>query len=384
MNIAILISSLTGGGAERVASLIGNYYIGEGHNVYYFIGNYGVRKRYDVKGQVIDTDIRFIIGSSGIADLIKSVSRIRKLKRKYEIDIAISFMEDFNYINILSRGREKVFVRVCRILSIDPDHIKSIFLNRYILGFTYNMSDRVIVMSDYAVNDMNREWGVRKKKLYKISNPISTNEYSTEDKEEWQFGDKVIICVGRLANEKQQNIAIKAFSVVCETDSSARLILLGDGYNRKKIEKMIKQAGLSDRVHLLGFQKDIYYYLKHSKVFLMTSQTEGFPNAMLEALNAGLPVISTDAPGGIGEILGKSHEDENTKYCKYGIVTPYILDEDYNVKSITEGELQLGNTILEVLNDADIYEKYHRQSLKRAKWYQTERIMKRWNKLFLQ
>ena len=59
MNIAILINSLSGGGAERVAALVGDYYVGQGHNVYYFLGNYGLRQKYDVKGKVIKSDIRF-------------------------------------------------------------------------------------------------------------------------------------------------------------------------------------------------------------------------------------------------------------------------------------------------------------------------------------
>lgn len=380
MNIAILIPSLGGGGAERVASLIGNYYSNKGHNVYYFLGNYGFRKRYDVKGKVINSNVQFLI-NSGIFNLIESAGKIRKLKRKYKIDVAISFMEEFNYLNILSKGREKVIIRVCRILSVNPNHIKSFFLNPHVLGFVYNMADRVIVMSDYAVDDMNKVYKVRKKKLCKIPNPVSKIEKYAESNEIWEFGDKAIVCVGRFVNEKQQNVAIKAFSVVCKKDKEAQLVLLGDGYNRKKIERMVNRSGLSDRIHLLGFRDHVYFYLKHSKVFLMTSKTEGFPNAMLEAINAGLPIISTDAPGGAAEILGKTKADE--KYCKYGVVTPYIWDDDYNIKNIMQEEIELGNALLNMLNDSELCEKYHNLSLRRARMYQIENIMKRWDKLIL-
>ena len=379
MNIAILINSLSGGGAERVAALVGDYYVGQGHNVYYFLGNYGLRQKYDVKGKVIKSDIRFGINRSGIRELLSDAGKVRKLKREYRIDVAISFMEEFNYLNILSKGKEKVIIRICRILSDSFYEMHSVFLKPWVLGLVYNRADRVVVMSDYAVDEMRRMYRIRKRRICKIANPVTAAGETAADEQEWNYGSKTVICVGRLADEKQINVAVKAFYAVCRKDKEIQFILLGEGYNRKKIQRMITGKGLEDRIHMLGFQKDVYFYLKHASVFVMTSRSEGFPNAMLEALNAGLPVVATDAPGGGAEILGKSRPDE--KYCKYGILTLYVHDRDYHIDRITKEEAELGDTILELFDNDELYQTYHRQALKRAKRYQADRIMRQWDAL---
>ena len=123
MNIAILIPELGGGGAERVAQILGDYYVGQGEKVFYFLQDLNIKQDYPVKGQVIKTRIRSCMEEKNISDiqrmmrLISSSLQMRRLKKQYHIDVAISFMEEFNYINILSRRRERVIVRICTILS---------------------------------------------------------------------------------------------------------------------------------------------------------------------------------------------------------------------------------------------------------------------------
>lgn len=378
MNIAILVPSLGGGGAERVASLIGNYYYDKGHKVYFFLGNYGLRKRYNVKGEIIHCDINFSVKDNDVIDLFRSVKKIRKLKKKYKIDVAISFMEEFNFINVLSRRKEIVIIRVCQILSDFPDIMKSIFLNRHVLGFLYNKADKVIVMSDYAINDMHKNFGVKLCKMRKIPNPVLCNIQSSNS-EVWQYGNKTVICVSRFDDEKQQNVAIKAFTLVAKKDKEAQMILLGEGKKRKKIQKMIDKSGVGNRIHLLGFQKDVYFFLKHSRVFLMTSRTEGFPNAMLEAMSVGVPVISVASTGGVPEIIGDVCENE--RYCRYGILMPYINDNNYDVKNISKEESELADELLNFINNDRLIERYKCQSLKRAKRYHIENVMEQWDKL---
>ena len=126
---------------------------------------------------------------------------MRKWKQKYCIDVAISFMEEFNYLNILSKGKEKVITRICTILS-QRDELKGILYHRNMVRFFYNFSDKVIVMSDYAKEDMHVNYGISYKKLKKIPNPAI--RYDKEPTEAgWEYGDQSIICVGRLEHVKQ-------------------------------------------------------------------------------------------------------------------------------------------------------------------------------------
>ena len=94
MNIAILIPELGGGGAERVATIIGNYFSEKGENVYYFIGDYKVKQLRPAKGTVIQTGIKRLTGNpvKEMIKLIFAALKIRGLKKQYDIDISISFI----------------------------------------------------------------------------------------------------------------------------------------------------------------------------------------------------------------------------------------------------------------------------------------------------
>ena len=152
MNIAILIPELGGGGAERVAQILGDYYVDRGEKVFYFLQDLNIRQDYPVKGQIIKTRIRSCMEENDVSDiqrmmrLIRSSLQMRRLKRQYHIDAAISFMEEFNYINVLSKGREKVIARVCTILSTRKE-LNGFLYKKGIVRFFYSRADRVVVMS---------------------------------------------------------------------------------------------------------------------------------------------------------------------------------------------------------------------------------------------
>lgn len=381
MNIAIMLPTLSGGGAERVASIVGNYYIDQGHQVYYFLGNYGLRNVYKVNGKIVRTDINFVMGqkSGNFFNFVRSIKIIKDLKKKYKIDVAISFMEEFNYLNIFSKGNEQVIIRVCRILS-KSDDVASAYLNKNILKFVYNRADKIIVMSNYAMKEMRYIYGIKKEKLCKIPNPVSIyNNVEIQSESEWKYGEKVILCVGRCVDVKQHNVSIKAFKWLSEYDKSAEMIILGEGGNKGKIKKMINDSGLKNRIHYLGFQQNVYYYMKHSKIFLMNSKSEGFPNAMLEAMNAGLAIVTTDCPGGPPDIVGKTEKSE--KYCPYGILAPYITDDNYEISKISTQEEKLGTILLGLLQDSQLLNEYQKKAKKRSCAYSIDVVMKQWNKI---
>ena len=380
MNIAILIPSLVGGGAERVAAIVGEYYSDKGHKVYYFLGDTKSRKRYDVKGIIVNTGIVNSPDSiiAGLVSLAKSACIMRRYKKKYRIDVAFSFMEEFNFINVLSRRSESVICSECAITSLRPD-MTGLLYNRYMIRGLYNMADRIIVISSYSVKELSEVYHVKKKKMIKIPNPVQLDKASYTEKE-WLYGDHTVICVGRHVEVKQQDIAIKAFSRVAERIEDAKLVICGEGPQKHYLEKLIKALNLQDKVYLLGFQSDITYYYENAKVFLLTSDNEAFGNVVVEAMAAGLPVISLNSPGGPPEILGCKKEIVNeTEYARYGIVTPH-LRSNKGIK-VSEQEKELGNVVAELLIDEKLWNHYAAMSKKRAKHYSHEKIMEKWDKL---
>ncbi|MBD5471141.1 MAG: glycosyltransferase [Lachnospiraceae bacterium] len=388
MNIAILIPELGGGGAERVAQIVGNHYFERGEKVYYFLADNTTQQEYPVKGQVINTGIK---GGSwddstgyykAMGTLIKSSLIMRKFKWKYHIDVAISFMEEFNYINVLSKGREKVVTRICTVLSQQGD-FKGPLYSKKMINSLYNLSDIIIVMSNYVKEDMYKVYGISLAKMYKIPNP-AIRYAEIEPGKRWEYGDKSVICIGRLMKVKQQERIIRAFSYVKFHCVEASLIILGIGPNKKYLENLCKKYGIENSVHFIGFTNNTGFYLKNSRVFVMASSVEGFPNSMVEAMAHGLPVVTTNCPGACGEIVGgKNIQDTDLKiqYCKYGILTPYISGKIRAEEKLSEQEKQLGEGILSILNNDELYDKYAKQSLKRASMYRLEKVMMRWDKV---
>ena len=309
MNIALLIQTLGGGGAERVAQIIGDYYVGQGHNVYYFLGDTAVRQVYSVKGKVVNTGIKSCIAGNVLGNvqiwerLVKASFRMRWYKSKYKIDTAISFMEEFNYINILSKGKEQVITRICTVLSAEGEWITPLFSWQFV-HFFYPRADKIVVMSVYVKEDMNKNFGIPMNKIAKIPNPVSDIDTNIPNRK-WSYGNKVIITVGRLSAEKQQERLIRAFSYVHAHDEEAVLLILGIGPKERDLKFLTRKYGLEKNVIFAGYKNNVAYYLKNSSFFVLTSKLEGFPNAMLEAMSFGLPVITTDSPGGCGEIIGK-------------------------------------------------------------------------------
>lgn len=389
MNIAILIPSLGGGGAERASQILGNYYVEQGNNVYYFLADTKEEQDYSVKGQIIHTNIDLNWGDSGIIsrktfEIIISSLIMRKLKKRYEINIAISFMEACNYINIMSKGREKVIISVRGVLSVyEKQYAQSWMFKRKNISFFYSKSDKLVVLSRHAFKEMHSHYKVPAKKMAIIPNMVLKSASGNLEGENWIYGNKTVICVGRLHPEKQHERIIRAFSYVCSKEPDARLLILGKGQQLRYLQGICGKYKIEDKVLFMGFTDNVSYYLEHARVFVMASQVDCFPNSMLEAMNYGVPVITTDAPGGCGEIIGKMDKCINTRamtFCKYGILTPNMPCGKMKADSpLSEQEIILGEAVLKVLSEDKIYEEYKKQSLRRAEMYSIDRIIGRWN-----
>lgn len=388
MNIAILIPELAGGGAERTSQIVGNYYAEHGNKVYYFLANTRERQDYSVLGKVIRTNIETCTSNrfnslQKMVQLIKSSFEMRRWKRKYKIDVSISFMEEFNYINILSKGREKVITSIHSMLSAyEKMYTNNWLYKKWAVSFFYPKSDILVVMSRISFDEMKDYYRVPAKKMRIVPNMITNDLTLAPEEEQWGYGTKAVICVGRLHPVKQQERIIRAFSYTCMKEPDARLIILGKGEQLEYLKSVCERCHIVDKVSFAGFT-NVSYYLKHARAFVMASKVECFPNSMLEAMYFGVPVITTDSPGGCQEIVGKSNRTgriHSITFCKYGILTPVMPGERAKISgSLVEQEIILGEAMLKVLTEDEIYKKYREQSLKRAEAYSVDRVIEKWN-----
>ena len=111
-----------------------------------------------------------------------------------------------------------------------------------------------------------------------IQNPALVPRNYEENGFNWEYGENAVICVGRLEPVKQQDRIIKAFSVVANEIHDARLVILGDGKLRRYLMALSKKIGLEDKVVIEGQVERPDLYMRHARIFVMASRTEGFPN----------------------------------------------------------------------------------------------------------
>ena len=381
MRIAILINSLYIGGAERIAQFLGDMYTSDGDEVFYFLLHQVPGKKYSVAGKVVclNATINDSKGALSVAlDIIAVARKARKIKRRYKVDVCVSFMEDANMINVLSKGNERCILSVRTTLSARTD-LNGLLYHPEWIRRVYSHADTIVAVSEETAKDLENHYFIKAKQLCVIPNPaiIRMGDKAADDR--WIYGDKVFLSAGRMDPVKQQDRIIKVFSFLVTEDSEARLLFLGDGRLKRYLKAYARKLGIEDKVIFAGIHNCPGWYMQHARALIMTSKAEGFPNVMVEAMACGLPVISTDSPGGCGEILGQEKRSNELQYCRYGILTPYMSGKSEGIE-LTYEEKELKKAMNLVL-DNDVYEKYKEASLERAQCYKEDRIKTMWDEV---
>jgi len=211
----------------------------------------------------------------------------------------------------LSKSNVKIVLRIPVVLTeaefySDPNGIKDLALSRLTRLF-YPYADNYVAISQGVANDMIKNFGIDQSQIEVIYNPAIDDQISSKSQisVSHPFFDEsvpVLIGVGRLAKQKDFPTLIRAFDQFL-SEEDARLIILGEGPQRKKLEALVKDRGLSNKVSFPGFVENPFSYMRKADVFVLSSAWEGFGNVIPEALMCGTPVVSTDCKSGPREIL---------------------------------------------------------------------------------
>ena len=173
----------------------------------------------------------------------------------------------------------------------------------------YRYLDGVIAVSEGIRQDLKEVVGLRSVPVHAIPNGVVTPEVAEKSKEPishpWLGPDRdepVVLAVGRLAKQKDYPNLLEAVSLV-RKERPCRLIILGDGPLRDELQEKARKLGIAELVDFPGFVENPYSWMARSDCFAMSSQWEGCPCALAEALAMEIPVVSTDCPSGPTEIL---------------------------------------------------------------------------------
>jgi len=305
--IALFLPSLRGGGAERVMVNLARGFSKCGLAVDLVL----VKAEGPYLSQV-PPEVRVVDLSASrvLASLPSLTSYLRRERPK----ALLSALDHANVVALWAQKIAKVPSRVVVSVHSTPSQaaanaksLKARLMPLWIRSF-YPWAHAVVAVSQGVAEDLVRITGIPKEKVRVIYNPVVTPELFAKAEEPLEHpwfapGEPpVVLGVGRLTAAKDFTTLIRAFALV-RRECRARLMILGEGEERPKLEALVRELDLEDDVALPGFVENPYKYMKRAGVLVLSSAWEGFGNVLVEAMALGTPVVSTDCPNGPAEIL---------------------------------------------------------------------------------
>jgi glycosyltransferase involved in cell wall biosynthesis len=385
--ICLVISNLVGGGAQRVVSTLSS-----GFSAYYqvyLVLHDGKKVEYPYEGRIVDlktpvTDFLVIKVTNFIVRLFK----LNRVKSKVKPFAVISFLESSNFLNLLSGRRGKTIISVRNYKSKQGrSFLGKIF--HLLIKSLYKKSDLLVVPSKGIKADLKNAFKLQENKIAVLYNPYDLSFISgkatepLDDNYNKYFAGPVLITVGSLTKQKCQWHLIRAFSKIRRSLPGMKLIILGEGSLRPYLEKLISDLQLADNVLLPGFKSNPFQFIARSSIFILPSLYEGFPNALVEAMACGVPVIASDCQSGPREILAPEtpylYQTKKIEFAQYGLLTPVGSGHLSSAgEPLSEAEKILSEAVVTVMNDRSIYEKYRHKSRERVMDFEISNIVKQW------
>lgn len=322
-NIAIIVQSLNGGGAERIAGLLSKE-LEKYYNVYLFL--YRVENIvYEYGGKIVD------IGDFGPFYEYS----ISLKKEKYHIDCSISFLEPMNFANIRTKRNERVLISErCVQSCITPQHnAQALKIQRY-----YNYADEIVACSEGVKYDLEYNYNVHGNisTVYNFINKESiilrSREILPDEVQNFLNGEEFFVNVGRLHPQKNHKRLLLQFSYFHTINGKVKLLIIGSGKLEGELKSYIMELGIIDCVKIIPYTKNPFKYIAKSKALILASRYEGLPNVVLEAMTLRCPVVAVDCLAGPRELL-QGEKDykrvlDKLEICKRGILVCNDKTED--------------------------------------------------------
>lgn len=353
--IAFVIGALSSGGAERVISTLSNE----------LVRNYDIliitfRKKQPF--YFLDKRVK-VIACQDITKIPSSIFHsmklnfqltmiVSKIMKKENVDLAIGFITSANVIAVIASKINGIPSIISERNNPLQNNVPKLWL--ILRRFVYPMANR-LVLQTMGVKKI-YEKKIEPNKLVILPNPISSQLSKLRDSNVNK--EKIILTVGRLIDNKCHDILINAFHEMTLEDWN--LVIIGDGNKKQELNTLIEKYNLSKKIKIISKVKSIDQYYNKASIFVFISRAEGFPNALLEAMHFGLPVISTDCDFGPSDLIKNGHNG-------------------FLIKVNNKEDLKLRLTTL--INDTRLQKQFSVTAKKTADDYVSEKVVSQWENL---
>ena len=393
--LLFLIPRLSDGGAERVVSNL-TLELVKNNQVVICVFSTITGVQYSYGGHLLDLKAPYSRNpetNNAFQKMIRLfylAKVVRRVKRDLRIDTCISFTDNANVVNVLSRRFAKVVLSI-RSFRSKADKRRNFYgkLFEILTKILFNYADKIVVPSKEMKIDLISNYGIKKDIISCIYNPYNIQWIQNQGQEEIPdtlqsfFTNPVIINVGRITHAKGQWHLIRIFNEARKQIAGLKLVIIGraDGGEQQLVDYMnslCEEYGMS-YIHFsdskliqdynefdiifLGHQPNPFKYISRSTLFAFPSIYEGFPNALVEALLVGTPAISSDCYSGPREVLAPDtdifNKTNSLEIAKYGILvaTP---EGNYPPSSspLSDSELNWLKSILQLLKNNELRLKF--------------------------
>ena len=332
------------------------------------------------------------------------VTRLRQLKKELGCDVAVSHLEGADYINLLSKGREKavVLIQGSKVHDRNISGAVGMLRKRVLMPWLYRRADKMVTVSRDIIPEMTEVFGVPLHKLSAINNSFEVEHVRQLSLEPLNAAMQavyasapVLVTSGRLAIQKNQAPLLDVFADLLKRQP-AKLVFIGDGELRQDLLDHARNLGLrvyqamdlpgpltpDYDVYFVGLQQNPFKYIRPATAFVFPSAWEGFPLALGEAMTCGVPVLSTDCPTGPREMLALSVKRPETplrhaEWAEFGILMPMLTE----AASLSADILCWTDTLIQLLGAPVALQQLGEAARFRSNDFTHQRIFDQWKVL---
>lgn len=354
MKIGFLINDLNAGGAERATASLANYFSQHGIDTE-IITFKDIDSFYHLDEKVTHLrlgfdEIELSLSLKRIFGALKRMLKIRSFIKKRKLDVLIGMSFAMTWYTVVAT----IFTKTKSVGTErnNPYKYKATKINTFLRKFFYKFCNGYIFQTKKASLFFTDK--LRKNDTVIPNAIFNENVYNLTPPEE---REKLICAVGRLNKQKRFDILIDAFSSINKKIPDYKMIIFGEGELRNDLESRIKELSLQNKIFLPGTNPEAVKIVNHASVFVLSSDLEGMPNVLMEAMAMGVPCVSTRCDMGPEELI---ESGENG-----------ILVEVGNTQ-------QIADSILKIINNDELADKLSNNARELLKTHSIEAISKKW------